>query len=111
MKEIMQSLHTTDEIETVIQQPTVNILTFSAEWCPDCHFIKPFMPKLIDEFDTFTFYYVDRDECMDTAKQLMIMGIPSFVAFQNGQEIARFVSKARKSEQEIRAFLNGLNKG
>lgn len=111
MKEIMQPLHNTAEIEAVIQQPTISILTFSAEWCPDCHFIKPFMPKLVDEFRSYMFYYIDRDECMDTAKNLMIMGIPSFVAFQNGQEIARFVSKNRKSEQEIRAFLYGLNRG
>lgn len=110
MKKLMKQLHSAEEIHEVIQNESITILTYSAEWCPDCLFIKPFMPKLIDEFTNITFYYVDRDECIDTAKDMMVMGIPSFVAFKDGEEIGRFVSKMRKSEQEIRNFLNELDR-
>ena len=37
-----------------------------------------------------------------------VMGIPSFIARKSGQEIARFVSKNRKTEAEIDAFLRSL---
>lgn len=47
---------------------------------------------------------------MDAAVELMVMGIPSFVAFKDGEETGRFVSKLRKTEQEIDDFLSGLSK-
>lgn len=108
MKELMIQLHTMEEVLAAQQQSQVVVFTFSAEWCPDCQFIKPFMPALIKEFADITFYYIDRDECMEAAKSMMVMGIPSFVAFKDGIEVKRFVSKVRKSETEIRQFLESL---
>ena len=73
-------------------------------------FIKPFMPKLVEKYSDYHFYYIDRDQLMDAAVELMVMGIPSFVAFKDGEETGRFVSKLRKTEQEIDDFLSGLSK-
>jgi hypothetical protein len=39
---------------------------------------------------------------------LSVFGIPSFVAFKNGQEAGRFVSKDRKTQEEIEEFLTSL---
>ena len=43
--------------------------------------------------------------------QLQIMGIPSFVAYSKGEEIARFVSRLRKTKDEIDTFLSELPHG
>ena len=86
------------------------ILFFTADWCPDCRFIKPAMPEIEAEYADFTFIKVDRDENIDLAAEMGIMGIPSFVAYQDGQEIGRFVNKDRKTKQEVETFINGLNK-
>lgn len=37
-----------------------------------------------------------------------ILGIPSFVAYQDGQEIGRLVSKDRKTKEEVVSFLKSL---
>lgn len=108
MKTMMKQLESIEQFETLYKQEGVVIFVFSADWCPDCTFIKPFLPKLIDKYSAFTFIYVDRDVFMDLAIGLQVMGIPSFIAVKNGVEAGRFVSKARKSEAEIDAFLGAL---
>ena len=45
---------------------------------------------------------------IDLCKELDIMGIPSFVAFENGKETGRFVSKLRKTKEEIEQFIDSL---
>ena len=80
MKECMQEIKTLEEFETAKQQGGINVFTFSANWCPDCVFIKPFMPKLVEKYSDYHFYYIDRDQLMDAAVELMVMGIPSFVS-------------------------------
>ena len=47
---------------------------------------------------------------MEIAQDQMIMGIPSFVGVKDGVETGRFVSKLRKTKDEIDAFLKALDK-
>ncbi|MFS0864505.1 thioredoxin family protein [Fredinandcohnia sp. 179-A 10B2 NHS] len=86
-----------------------NILMFSADWCPDCRFIDPFLPDIENSYPEYTFYYVDRDEFIDLCATLQVFGIPSFIAFENGKETGRFVSKDRKTKEEIEQFIDGLS--
>lgn len=51
---------------------------------------------------------MDRDQFLDLAKKLNIMGIPSFVAYADGQEIGRLVNKNRKTKAEVEDFLKSL---
>ncbi|MFC6315256.1 thioredoxin family protein [Lapidilactobacillus achengensis] len=84
------------------------MLFFTATWCGDCRFIKPSMPAIEAEYHDINFIEVDRDKFMDLAVELNIMGIPSFVAYQDGQEVGRFVNKDRKTKAEIEKFINNL---
>lgn len=84
------------------------VLFFTADWCPDCRFIKPAMPEIEQDFNDYTFYEVDRDENIDLAAELNVFGIPSFIVYDNGKEIGRFVNKDRKTKQQVEDFLNNL---
>ena len=84
------------------------VLFFTADWCPDCRFIKPAMPEIEAEFSQFEFITVDRDENIELCQELMIMGIPSFVVYEDGKEKARFVNKDRKTKKEVEDFLNNI---
>lgn len=106
MKELND--YSTTDVQTVIQDGKY-ILFFSATWCPDCKFIEPFMPEIEADYPDYQFVHVDRDQFLDLAKELGIMGIPSFVAFDRGQEIGRFVNKDRKTKAEVEDFINSLN--
>ena len=84
------------------------VLFFTADWCPDCRFIKPAMPEIEQDFSDYTFYEVDRVENIDLAAELNVFGIPSFIVYDNGKEIGRFVNKDRKTKQQVEDFLNNL---
>lgn len=84
------------------------VLFFTADWCPDCRFIKPAMPEIEANFSQFEFILVDRDENIDLYQEMMIMGIPSFVVYEDGKEKARFVNKDRKTKKEVEDFLNNI---
>lgn len=84
------------------------IFMFSAAWCGDCRFIEPALPEIEAKFTDYTFIHVDRDQFIDLCQQLDVYGIPSFIAFENGKELGRFVSKDRKTQEEIEAFITGL---
>lgn len=85
-----------------------HLFVFSAGWCPDCKFIEPILPEIEEKFKDFSFVQVDRDQFIDLCQQLNVYGIPSFVSFENGKELGRFVSKDRKTKEEVENFLVSL---
>lgn len=108
MKELMNEITSIEAFEKAYTDEGVNVFVFSANWCPDCRFIEPFMPALIKKYEDYHFYYVNRDDHMEICQRLMVMGIPSFIGIKGGKETGRFVSKLRKTEKEIDEFLAGL---
>lgn len=84
------------------------IIMFTADWCPDCMFVKPFIGDIVSANPEFKFYLVNRDNLLDLCKDLDVLGIPSFIAYEDSEEIGRFVSKLRKTKNEIQAFIDGL---
>ena len=84
------------------------VLFFTADWCPDCRFIKPAMPEIEEEFSDFNFIQVDRDENIDLCQELDVYGIPSFIVYEDGKEVDRFVNKDRKTKKEVENFLKAI---
>ncbi|WP_100331880.1 thioredoxin family protein [Bacillus xiapuensis] len=103
----MKKLVSMDEFQQ-LKEAGKHIFLFSANWCPDCRVIEPILPEIEAKYRDFTFVYVDRDQFIDLCVELDIFGIPSFVAYENGRELGRFVSKDRKTQQEIEAFIDKL---
>ena len=93
-------INSLEEYEKAIQ--TKSIILFTASWCPDCMFIKPFIGNVVKKYPNFTFYSINRDHFID------FLGIPSFVSYENGQETGRFVSKLRKTQEEIETFIQSI---
>ncbi|MFC5652445.1 thioredoxin family protein [Paenibacillus solisilvae] len=104
----MQIIQTDEAFrETVAEQALVTVAVFKTTWCPDCHFIDPFMPDVEAKYaGRIQFVQIDRDDLPDLCSELNILGIPSFIAFQGGKELVRFVNKLRKSREEIEQFLD-----
>lgn len=110
LKDHMNVLANAEQFDEAKAEEAISVFVLSANWCPDCRFIEPFMPKLIEKYKDYSFYYVDRDEWISLAQEQMVMGIPSFIGVGKGKELGRFVSKLRKSEAEIDEFLASLQK-
>ncbi|WP_017756722.1 thioredoxin family protein [Calidifontibacillus oryziterrae] len=103
----MRNLESIEQFEQ-LKKEGKHLFVFSADWCPDCRFADMFLPEVESKFKDYIFIHVDRDEYIDLCQQLDIFGIPSFIAFNNGTELGRFVSKDRKTQEEIETFISGL---
>lgn len=89
-----------------LKQGERTVFLFSADWCPDCRVIDPLLPGIEVDYPEYEFVYVDRDQFIDICAEHDIFGIPSFLVYSEGVEKGRFVSKDRKTREEITAFLD-----
>lgn len=104
----MKQIHTPEDAAAKKQSHKPVVFLWSANWCPDCIYLNPFLDQIEAANPDFDFYKLDRDELLDEAIAQDILGIPSFTVFQDGKELGRFVSKLRKSPEEIQKFLDSL---
>jgi len=102
----LEEINTIERFTQLKQKRT--IFVFTANWCPDCSAIKPFLPMLEIKYDRFQWAIINRDKFLTLGRDLDIFGIPSFIAYENGIEIGRFVSKLRKTKNEIESFLDTM---
>lgn len=105
----MEKLQSTQQFTELATNENV-VFMFTADWCPDCRVIDPIMPDIEEKFPEYTFVSVNRDEFIDLCIEKDIYGIPSFLGFRGGQERGRFVSRDRKTQQEIESFISELSK-
>ncbi|WP_330501439.1 thioredoxin family protein [Peribacillus frigoritolerans] len=103
----MEKLQTVEQYDA-LKNEGKHIFLFSATWCGDCRVIEPIMPEIETKFPDFTFIYVDRDEFIDVCAANDVFGIPSFITYDNGKELGRFVSKDRKTQEQIEEFIQSL---
>ncbi len=101
----MNPINSIKEFYSIVEENDKVIIYFYTKWCPDCYMIKPFIPRLESDFNDYQFFSFDRDISIDLAKHLEIYGIPSFIIFQDGDELSRLVNKARKSYIEVKNFI------
>ncbi|WP_419881995.1 thioredoxin family protein [Peribacillus sp. B-H-3] len=103
----MKNLETIEQYD-VLKNDGKHIFLFSAEWCGDCRFIDPILPEIEAKYPEYTFVHVDRDKFIDVCAANDVFGIPSFIAYDNGKELGRFVSKDRKTQEQIEDFIESL---
>ncbi|MBD7907824.1 thioredoxin family protein [Sporosarcina gallistercoris] len=101
----MEKLQSEKQFEE-LKQGERTVFLFSADWCPDCRVIDPLLPGIEADYPEYEFVYVDRDQYIDICAEHDIFGIPSFLVYSGGEEKGRFVSKYRKTREEITAFLD-----
>lgn len=104
---IVEKVTTMERYHEMINGSKPVAAVFKANWCKDCHYIEPFMPEIEKAYaDELQFIEIDRDELPELCLELNIMGIPSFLIYKEGKELVRFVSKLRKTREEIEQFLD-----
>ncbi|WP_164668328.1 thioredoxin family protein [Virgibacillus doumboii] len=104
----METIQSVNQLNNLINNENVIVL-FSADWCPDCRVIEPVLPEIEEAYPDYSLVLVDRDEFIDLCREKDIFGIPSFIAYKDGKEAGRFVSKDRKTKEEIIEFIEGLD--
>lgn len=82
------------------------VVKFYTTWCPDCRRTYAAGEELARRHgETAAFYEVDTDAFSELAQAYGIRGIPTFLVFRDGEEIARLHSRDAKTAQQVTVFI------
>lgn len=101
----MKSITTLEQFENAIGGSEPAIVKFQAGWCPDCTRMDMFIDPIIEEFDQYHWYELNRDDLPELAEKWEVMGIPSLLIFKNGEKTAHLHSAHAKSPESVTQFL------
>jgi len=96
------------EFYNAVEEHEKVIIYWYTKWCPDCFISGTYLKRLEKDFTEYKFFKIDRDGFLELAKHLEIYGIPSFLVFNDGDEIGRLVNKKRKTYLEVKTFIEGV---
>ena len=70
----------------------IELLDFSAEWCPPCQTMAPIFEEVEKEFaGRVEFKKFDVDKSPTEAAKFKVLSVPTFVILKDGEEISRKV--------------------
>ncbi len=93
------------EVKELINGNGVVVVDFFATWCGPCQMFGPIFDEASEETDA-TLIKVDIDQDAEFAGETSVMGVPTIVAFNNGQEVGRF--SGFKAKEELLAFIEEI---
>lgn len=102
----MKNIHQTEEFNSTIGSTDPVIIKFEADWCPDCKAMDMWIDPIVEKYNNYQWYVVDRDELEDVTTENDVMGIPSILIFQNGKKLAHLHSANAKSPEQVESFLS-----
>ena len=75
------------------------LVDFYATWCGPCKMLAPVLEQVADEVkEKATIKKLDIDECLDIAKELNVMSVPTMILFKDGKEVERIVGLRQKNQ-------------
>ncbi|MDT3894096.1 thioredoxin family protein, partial [Staphylococcus arlettae] len=90
-------MNSTSNFDSTINSDQPVIVKFEAGWCPDCKAMDMWIDPIVEKYNNYNWYTVNRDELEDVAANNDVMGIPSLLVFKNGEKLAHLHSANAKS--------------
>ncbi|AJD91969.1 thioredoxin [Jeotgalibacillus malaysiensis] len=102
----MQGIKNNDQFRETVSKDEPVIVKFTADWCPDCRRMDMFIDDIMDTYNEYGWYELNRDELPEIADEQEVMGIPSLLIFKNGEKKAHLHSANAKSPEQVKEFLD-----
>ncbi|THD21643.1 Thiol reductase thioredoxin [Fasciola hepatica] len=89
----MKEIITEDELQLALKEShkRLVVLDFFAEWCGPCKKAIPEFHKIGEDYPEVLCCKVNVDEVENAGEEYNITGMPTFIAFRNGQRIDEVV--------------------
>ncbi|MBI1308426.1 MAG: thioredoxin [Proteobacteria bacterium] len=94
----ISSVNDGDFNDKVLQNDKAVIVDFWAEWCGPCKALSPLLEQAASEVPDVEVVKMNVDENVETPVQYGIRGIPTLIAFKNGEPVASLVGVREKGE-------------
>jgi thioredoxin-like negative regulator of GroEL len=105
----MQPIITVEQFNEIITTQENVIVKFYAGWCPDCTRMNMFIDPIIEQYNQYAWYELNRDELPELAEKYEVMGIPTLAVFKNGEKVGHLHSANAKSPEQVTDFLEAQN--
>ena len=100
---VTQNTFTAEVLES--EQPV--LVDFWAAWCGPCRLMNPILDELALEREDIKIVSVDADNEQELAAQYGVLGLPTFILFNNGAPVTQMVGARpkRKLQSELEQAL------
>jgi thioredoxin 1 len=96
----MPTVHVTEGSfdEDVLGASLPVVVDFTAEWCPPCHAIAPYLEQISDEMaDKVKIAKLDVDADPGISTRYGVRNMPTLIVFKNGEPVAMTVGAQPKN--------------
>ena len=100
----MKEIKSEQELKTSSQSEEPVVVKFFTTWCPDCVRMDNFIGDVMEEFNKFEWYSINKDEFPSIAEEYQVMGIPSLLVYQNGEKLGHLHSANAKLKSKLLSF-------
>ena len=73
-------------------------IDFYTSWCGPCKMMSPIVDEIAEEESEIKVCNINIDQAMEIAQKYRVMSIPTFIAFENGEEAGRQIGAVSKGE-------------
>ena len=63
-----------------------------------------FIGDVMEEFNKFEWYSINKDEFPSIAEEYQVMGIPSLLVYQNGEKLSTYIVLTQKLKSKLLSF-------
>lgn len=94
----MIQIESREQMEGIIENNTIVVMDFYADWCGPCKMLLPVLERVSIELEDVVFCKINVDNLGDLAKERGVRSIPTLKLIKNGTEVSTKVGASSESD-------------